>query len=155
MVAMFLGINRVYLEDDARIMDNKLDLTLLTVMRDEQTVYEKYGYRVCNFKDHNTINLAIHKKLLRHYNFQVFVFLLKDDDAEVVRKVMKRSGMVEGDIKHLHEFYTKADEYYDKRVMSDSKRVRLQRILLDEEYPWYSMVDVIRYSKQCMEKLYD
>lgn len=153
-IAVFFGMYRIYLEDDARMLDNNLDMTLLTVMRDNQTLYEKYGYRTCKLTEYKTIDIQIHKELLRMFRFDIFLELLKDHHLLFVRKAIKRLRIMESDIQHLHEFYIKADEYYDSRL-KDKQRKQLQEILLDDKYPWYSMVDVILNAKQCMEKYYD
>ncbi len=58
------------------------------------------------------------------------------------------------DFDYLYEFYTEIDKYYDKECPNEKARKKLQNILLNSEYPWNSMVDIIRNQKMCMEKYF-
>lgn len=162
-IAMLFNISRIYLQDDAHTLDydGKIDLTLLTVMRDNKTFYEKYGYESCyNFSDKNRtprIDLELHKKLLRNFRFDVFVEYLEQSHKKFVMKTLKRLDKEISDYKYLHIFYTDAHSYFlnDYPTLNDyEKRVQLQSLLTDTKYPWNAMVDVIQNQKVCMEKLF-
>ncbi len=163
-VAILLNISRIYLEDRATTLENniksKLDLTLLTVMKDNKTFYEKYGYETCepsSYSNIEKIDIQIHKKLLRDFKFYIFVELLSKNNKKFINKTLSRLRYNVSDFKYLHDFYTEADDYYNNEYYGDDEyelRMYLQSILLNEIYPWYSMVNIIQNQKLCMEKYF-
>ena len=153
-------INRIYLRDEAGIQKNqniKLDLTLLTVMKESKTFYEKYGYQHCDPETDKynvpRIDLEIHKKLLRFFDFKLFIQFLNTNDKEFVHKSLKKLNKSVDSFQYLHEFFTHVSEFYDQR--SSTKQLQLQNLIYNENYPWYSMINVIQNQKLCMEKFFE
>ena len=48
------------LRDKAKTLFTSLDLTLLTVMKDNKTFYEKFGYEICEPKSFYTDKIDIY-----------------------------------------------------------------------------------------------
>lgn len=158
-LAILFNINRIYLEDAAstlQTLDHKIriDMTLLTVMKDNVTFYEKYNYTVCDGLNTKRIDLQLHKRLLRDFRFDIFVEYLSNGHKRFVYKTLNKLRKGVRAYTKLHEFYTDAYEYYDNEYTGDEykKHVQLQSLLLDTKYPWNAMVDVIQNQKMCMEK---
>lgn len=155
-LALLFGVNRIFLRDGATPKEEEyIDLTLMTIMKDNQTFYEKYGYSVCD-KDIPII-FEKQKYHLRNYNFEVFMFLLNDKDRRFIDKTLqrlKKSG-IEGHYSKLHEFYVDAYQFYKNNIKYTHHNKELQDILTNSEYPWYPMVNVIQAWKGCMEKYID
>ena len=170
-LALAFGVHFIFLQDAAtpenieQKSKDDIDYTLLTVMRDNQTFYEKYGYYICDAerKEHyieiKTIDLNIHKKLLKEFNFEIFYQLLDKDDKIFVDKY---SFFKE---KRLDLFYSRLYDNLDiqktkYKIENDKKNrnrikkdiIHLQRLLTNENYPWYAMVNIIQTSKFCMMK---
>lgn len=160
--AVLFNTHRIYLEDAASTWQTqdyeiRIDMTLLTVMKDNMTFYEKYNYKVCEGLSTKRIDLQLHKRLLRDFRFDIFVEYLFDAHKRFVQKTLSKLRKQVKDFSHLHEFYIEAYEYYANEYAGDEyrKHIQLQALLLDTAYPWNAMVDVIQHQKLCMEKWFD
>lgn len=141
-LANMFAINRIYLQDDARPKEDPLiDFSLMTVMQEGNTLYEKYGYKICDKQI--PIDFELQKRHLRNFDFALFLYLLKKEDKKYVTNIMKR---IEKNIRVLHELYTCVDI---------DAILYLQKILMDKRYPWSAMVNVLQACKGCMEKYID
>lgn len=158
-IAILFNINRIYLNDQAGIKKNKntkIDLTLLTVMKESKTFYEKYGYQHCDPQTDKyqvpRIDLEIHKKLLRLFDFNLFIKFLSGDDKKFVYNTLDK--LQKNSFEFLHEFFTQSYEYYDRKDKTKNL-LKLQNLIYNKNYPWYSMIDVIQNQKICMEKFFE
>jgi len=159
-IALLFNINRIYLQDSATTLSSsnkreKIDFTLLTVMKENKTFYEKYGYETCN--PTAKINLKLHKNLLRNFRFDIFTEYLDKADNKFITKTLKRLKKKVVDFVFLYQFYVESNEYYQNEYTGDDdyeNQVRLQSILTNENYPWNSMVNIIQNQKLCMEKYF-
>ena len=151
-LAIAFNIRRIFLKDKARTLDSGLDLTLLTVMKDNKTFYEKYGFETCEpLNDIPHIELSLHKNLLRNFPFNLFYEHLDFGDKGFLRRFLRKLDKKIEDFEYLWQFYVKMHRYFDKKKDLPGNR-KLQEILQNQKYPWNSMVDVIQNQKICMEK---
>lgn len=168
-LAIAFGVSSIFLQDAAvpykfKKGVNSIDYTLLTVMKENKTFYEKYGYSFCEPKNEyiKTIDIEIHKKLLREFDFGIFKLLLNKYDLEFITIL---ESVYRKKYKYLYEFYNDTMDYcnkkFDKFFIIDEERsdkyynmiFDLQNILTNDNYPWFSMINIIQSSKFCMEKL--
>lgn len=148
-IAKCFEIKRISLTDAAKSkLDYEIDISLYTVMKEEKTFYEKYGYTFCD----NELNFDVQKRLLRTFPFDVFRHLLSSKDKKWVDERVRKLGKSYSS-KTLGEFYV---DVYDKyHVLDSTNRIRqLQNILNDDTKVWYSMVNVLMCKRQCLEKFY-
>ena len=158
-LAFVLGVKRIFLTDDSYVLNSHkiISLSLITVMNENKTFYEKYNYRNCNGETENypvlPINLTIHKTLLRNFSYKIFKKLLNEDDLMFVLKIEKHIDSV----KKLSDFFNKSIRYLQKEKEFSPNLPRYLKTLNDifyrDTYPWYSMVSVIENEKKCFEKI--
>lgn len=154
-IASLFGVHRIYLEDAAKtsVRKTQLDFTLTTVMSENKTFYEKYGYQICVDNKQQQPDIQIHKRLLRDFDFHVFFNSLTPKHRSHVQRVLNHLMSTEKNYKRLCHFYNDANEHLTN-TGNDKYLLRLQTILQDNSYPWYAMVDVIQSLKTCMERFF-
>lgn len=149
-LAKMFGVVRVYLQDSAQPLtaSNNIDLSLLTVMKESKMFYEKYGYKICDYKPPN---LDIHKKMLREFRMDIFKRYLSSKELTFVQQMENK---LQKDYLILGEFYTDAYRYLNRIENTKNKKRKgfLQSLLTNTSYPWYAMVNIIQSTKVCMEK---
>jgi hypothetical protein len=94
---------------------------------------------------------------LRNFRFDIFTEYLDKADKKFITKTLKRLKKKVADFVFLYQFYVESNEYYQNEYTGDDdyeNQVRLQSILMNENYPWNSMVDIIQNQKLCMEKYF-
>lgn len=144
-ISICFGIKKIMLIDAATAKYNtNIDLSLYNVMKYGNTFYEKYGFIFCD-KD---IDFNIHKKLLKNFDFNVFLYLLSKNDKDIVDKMLKKIKTPTS----LGDFFVNIYDYY--YIKNDNKIVDIQKILTNNKYPWYSMVSIIIKKKECMIKYF-
>lgn len=169
-LALMYGAYRIFLQDAATPFIYKklklkydLDFTILNVMKEEKTFYEKYGYNIC-YPDSieypiQKINLDLQKKLLKNFRFDLFKLFLDENDSLIINKILKnnkKNYTILGEfyvdtIAHLTKLIFNTD--LDKSTQKYTEYIdKLQEIITNENYPWSGFVSNIQSEKYCMEK---
>ena len=156
-LALLFGCNRITLTDDARDVDflgskDSVYYSLITIMKEGKLFYEKYGYSETGI--YTKIDLVPHINLLRFFPFKMFLEFLSPEDKEFALKYCK-----DIQFEYLHEYFTFVYEVCKDRFRKNysNKYIRYMRglqedILLNQKYPWYSMMSIIFHQNLCMEK---
>lgn len=162
-----MKVCRVYLTDAAQ--KDRYDLSLLLVMKEGVTFYEKYGYVPCDvlaqIDHHPCVNAVclhtycVNKRLLRNFRFDVFLLLLEKKDKVFVDNVLStlRRFDVETSFTTYGEFYSSAFETLNRNAIFEEYKILflgMEDILCSEKYPWFSMVIGIQRDLTCYEKIF-
>lgn len=155
-LAVALNVKRVFVTDSST--KNDFDLSLLLVMKNGKTFYEKYNFRQCDASTElqpiGMINFELHKQLLRDFNFTAVKIILSPVHRAIVDKIQVTLGK---EFRTLGEFYSEAFDYYDPIFLLDDNKaimLKLEDILKTPTYPWFAMVDCINNIGCCLEKYY-